>query len=264
MRAFRSRTQPFGNLVCHWPLPAALVAALTWGLMAGQPNLVGDWPTFGNGPAHTGYFPGTLNGCPFALKWKAPISSAYTWQAAIVGGRLYFSVGYYYSATTLRALDANTGLGVWTNNLPALATVSPPTYDSGDVFLQQGNSSAVGNTSYVTSYDASTGYTNWASPFISQSYRYMAPVVANGMVFTDTGYYHGLTTLDRYSGGQQWSVQLGGSEQWAPAYYNGEVYTWLGSFTEWDPAIGGANWTVTNGLSGAASTRTVAIAGNRA
>src|SRR5204863_2777641 len=61
-----------------------------------------------------------------------------------------------------------------------------------------------------------------------------------------------------------WFMELGGSEQWAPAYYNGQLYTWLGSFTEWNPATGAANWTVTNGLSGAASTRTVAIADGRA
>ncbi|HWW01387.1 MAG TPA: PQQ-binding-like beta-propeller repeat protein [Candidatus Acidoferrum sp.] len=242
----------------------AAVVALASSVMAGQPNLPGDWPTYGNGPAHTGYFPGTLNGCPFALKWKVPISSAYIWQAAVAGGRVYFSVGYYYSATTLRALDANTGLGLWTNNLAALASVSPPTYDSGMVLLEQGNSAAVGNLSYLTSYDATTGNTNWASTFISQGYRYMAPVVGGGMIFTDTGYYHGLTGFDQNSGGQQWFVQLGGSEQWAPACYNGNVYTWLGSFTEWDPPTGNANWTVTNGLSGAASTRTVAIADNRA
>jgi hypothetical protein len=88
--------------------------------------------------------------------------------------------------------------------------------------------------------------------------------MAGGRVFADTGYYHGLTALDQAGGSQQWFVQLGGSDQWTPAYYNGKVYTWLGSFTEWDPATGTANWTVTNGLSGAASSRTVAIANGRA
>jgi outer membrane protein assembly factor BamB len=104
---------------------------LTTGLMAAQPNLSGDWTTSGNGPAHTGYFPGQLNGCPFALKWKTTISGPYLWQPAIVGGQLYLSVGYHYSATTLRALDANTGAGIWTNNLAALATLKSPKLSSG-------------------------------------------------------------------------------------------------------------------------------------
>ena len=101
-------------------------------------------------------------------------------------------------------------------------------------------------------------------PIFEQNFQHMAPVVADGRVFADTGYYHGLTGFDATSGSQQWFVQLGGSEKWGPSYYNGKVYTWLGSFTEWNPATGTANWTVTNGLSGSASARTVAIATGRA
>jgi hypothetical protein len=224
-------------------------------------NLIGDWPTYGNGPAHTGYFPGSLNGLPFLLKWKTPMPHGAISQAAIGGGRVYVSVGYYYSAMSLRALDANTGQGVWTNALAGTFSVNPPTYDSGAVFMQQADSV---NPSYTGSFDAANGHTNWATPFTAQGYRYMAPVVAGGKVFTDTGYYHGLTGYDQAGGAQQWFVELGGSEQWTPAYYNGNVYTWLGSFTEWDPATGAANWTLTNGLSGAGSTRTVAIADRRA
>ena len=236
-------------------------AALASSAIATQPNLPGDWPTHGNGPAHTGYFPGKLNGLPFVFKWKTPMSHDVISQAAIGGGRVYVSVGYYFSAMSLRALDVNTGQGVWTNVLPGTTSISPPTYDSGAVFMQQGQGAT---PSYIRSFDAATGHTNWATSFTSQGYNYMAPVVAGGRVFTDTGYYHGLTSYDQASGGHQWFVELGGSEKWAPAYYNGKVYTWLGSFTEWDPATGNANWTVTNGLSGAGSTRTVAIAHGRA
>ena len=235
-------------------------AGLASSAMATQPNLPGDWPTYGNGPAHTGYFPGKLNGLPFVQKWKTPMPHNVISQAAIGGGRVYVSAGYYFSAMSLRALDANTGAGVWTNTLPGANSISPPTCDSGAVYNQQGQGVS---PSYIRSFDAATGSTNWATSFTSQGYNYMAPVVAGGRVFSDTGYYHGLTSYDQAGGGQQWFVELGGSEQWAPAYYNGKVYTWLGSFTEWNPATGAVNWTVTNGLSGAASTRTVAIADGR-
>jgi len=228
---------------------------------ATQPNLSGDWQTYGNGPAHTGYFPGKLNGLPFVQKWKTPVGHTVISQPAVGGGRVYVSVGYYYSAMSLRALNANTGQGVWTNMLAGTFAVNPPTYDSGAVYVQQTDGV---NPSSLRSLDATTGSTNWATLFTAQSYKYMAPVVAGGRVFTDTGYYHGLTGFNQSGGGQQWFVELGGSEQWAPAYYNGKVYTWLGSFTEWDPASGAPNWTVTNGLSGAASTRTVAVADGRA
>jgi hypothetical protein len=228
--------------------------------MATQPSLPGDWPTYGNGPAHTGYFPGKLNGLPWVQKWKTPMPHNVLSQPAIGGGRVYVSAGYYFSAMSVRALDANTGAGVWTNNLPGANSISPPAYDSGAIFNQQGQGVT---PSYLRSFDAATGATNWQTAFTSQGYNYMAPVVGGGRVFTDTGYYHGLTSFDQAGGGPQWFVELGGSEQWAPAYYNGKVYTWLGSFTEWNPT-GGANWTVTNGLSGAASARTVAVADGRA
>jgi len=232
-----------------------------------QATLTGDWPTYGNGPAHTGYLPGKLNGLPFVLKWKSPMQYSQNSygnvlsQAAIGGGRLFVSVGFYSSGISVRALDANTGQPLWTNS-PGVVFLGPPTYDSGAVFVQQDN--GANTSSYLSSFDAGTGDTNWSAPYISQVFQHMAPAVAGGRVFADTGYYHGLTGFDEAGGSQEWFVQLGGSDQWTPAYYNGEVYTWLGSFTEWDPATGNANWTVTNGLSGAASSRTVAVGNGRA
>jgi hypothetical protein len=242
-------------------LVSAFVSVVNQDVSATQPNLPGDWPTYGNGPAHTGYFPGKLNGLPFVFKWKTAMPHNVLSQPAVGGGRVYVSAGYYFSAMSLRALDAGTGTGVWTNNLPNVNSISPPTYNSGAVYNQQGQGVS---PSYIRSFNAATGSTNWQTSFTSQGYNYMAPVVAGGRVFTDTGYYHGLTSYDQAGGGSQWFVELGGSEQWAPAYYNGKVYTWLGSFTEWNPATGAANWTVTNGLSGAASSRTVAVADERA
>jgi hypothetical protein len=94
--------------------------------MATQPSLPGDWPTYGNGPAHTGYFPGKLNGLPWVQKWKTPMPHNVLSQPAIGGGRVYVSAGYYFSAMSVRALDANTGAGVWTNNLPGANSISPP------------------------------------------------------------------------------------------------------------------------------------------
>src|SRR6476620_4906111 len=58
-------------------------------------NLPGDWLTFGNGPAHTGYVPGTLNGLPFVGKWTASMPGSTVSQAVIAGGRAYVSIGYY-------------------------------------------------------------------------------------------------------------------------------------------------------------------------
>ncbi len=266
-----TQTTPKMKIIClvqSFCFRLCLVVLLTAGLLstvlATQPNLPGDWPTYGNGPAHTGYFPGKLNGLPFTFKWKCPMQYSTSLipanvlsQAAVGGGRVYVSVGYYSSAISLHAVDAATGQALWTNFSSAVF-ISPPTIDSGMVLVQQDDSA--NNTSYLSSYDAASGHTNWSAPYISQDFQHMAPVASDGRVFADTGYYHGLTGLDEAGGSQQWFVQLGGSDQWTPACYNGKVYTWLGSFTEWDPGTGTPNWTASNGLSGGASSRTVAIA----
>jgi hypothetical protein len=232
---------------------------------ATQPNLPGDWPTFGNGPAHMGYFPGRLNGCPFVFKWKTPVPANIISQPAIGGGRVYVSARSFSLSDptlTLRALDAATGQPLWTNVISSTDTVSPPTYDSGAVYMQRISV----NPSYIHSFDAATGNTNWSTPFDSQSFQYMAPVVGGGRVFADIGHVHGLGSFDQVSGTQQWFVVWSGFtfEQWAPAYYNGKVYTWNNNFTERNPVNGAVNWSVSNGLSGDASRRTVAIADQRA
>ena len=84
-------------------------------------------------------------------------------QAAIGGGRVYVSVGYYSSGISVRALDENTGQPLWTN-WPGTTYVHPPTYNSGAVFVQQGNAAIA--SSYLSSFNAATGHTNWAAPYI--------------------------------------------------------------------------------------------------
>lgn len=94
----------------------------------------------------------------------------------------------------------------------------------------------------------------------------MAPVVGGGRVFVGIGYVHGLGSFDQVTGTNQWFVSRDGFsyEESAPAYYIGKVYTWLGNFTEWNPANGAVSWRLIDGLSGDASRRTVAIADGRA
>ena len=66
-------TDTFQSLFVRLSLFGLLAAAAGSTALGTQPNLPGDWPTYGNGPAHTGYFPGKLNGLPLVLKWKAPM-----------------------------------------------------------------------------------------------------------------------------------------------------------------------------------------------
>jgi hypothetical protein len=67
-----------------WLLLALLVcASISRGADPAQASLPGDRLTYGNGPAHSGYFPGTLNGLPFVFRWKAPMPNYAVSQPAI-------------------------------------------------------------------------------------------------------------------------------------------------------------------------------------
>jgi hypothetical protein len=231
-----------------------------------QANLSGDWPTYGNGPAHSGYFPGTLNGLSLVQKWKAPMPNSNISQPAVGGGRVFVTVGWYYGAMSLISLDAATGQPLGTYNFPSAFSINQPTYDNGSVYVELSNDS----TSKMFSFNAATLATNWASTFTSQGSYYMAPVVTNGTVYGDTGYYVELTAYNRTSGALQYSVTLPGNgcDEWTPAYYGGRIYTWVnGFFTEHDPSTGARNWTLTNATQNEfaySMKRTLATAGGRA
>src|SRR4026207_829437 len=91
---------PFFNAASRCPqiglflLLAAVMTIFQCG--AASSSLPGEWPTYGNGPTHAGYFPGTLNGLPFIQKWKASMPNFNVSQAAVGGGRVFITVGWYY------------------------------------------------------------------------------------------------------------------------------------------------------------------------
>ena len=59
--------------------------------VADAASLNGEWHTFGNGPSHTGYFPGSLGDNGLAsLQWSATMASS---QVAVAAGRVYASSG---------------------------------------------------------------------------------------------------------------------------------------------------------------------------
>src|ERR1044071_5971522 len=208
-------------------------------------NLPGDWPTYGNGPTHSGYFPGTLNGLPFVFKWKTTLPHYAVSQAAIGNGQAFVCVGYYYSAMSVRAFDVSNGQQLWNTPFASAYALDPPTYDSGSVYVQHNNNAS----SHLWSFNAMTRQTNWSTLYNDQS-THMAPIVGDGTVYADTGYYSELTGYNRTNGAVRFSVStLGGSgcNDWSPAYYGGKVYTWVnGYFAEQNPLTGARNWVLTN------------------
>ncbi len=239
----------------------------------GEPHkadLIGDWPMFGNGAAHTSYFPGRLGDVKFALKWSRNVGAGKVYAVVADSNRVYVTAQGYYNQqfSTVRALDALDGRLLWKHDFFQEDSITAPTYHGGSIYLQHVKSSG----SRMLSLNAVTGATNWSVPFQVNNTEF-GPVVADEMLWTAR--WSGVSGLAGYftSGGVERffvPVRIGshGASEWTPAYYNNKVYTWVnGYFTEYDSQTGHTNWSLTLGDSSefqGGMYRSVAIADGRA
>ena len=228
-------------------------------------SLAGDWTSFGNGPAHTGYFPGALGNATFSLRWVTNISGITEplQQVAIGGGKIFVTPYQYFANGYLAALSESTGQPAWIYNFASAYSINPPTFDAGNVFVQRCNSSSSG----LWSFDAATGTTNWVAPHSAQFERYLAPTVATGRVWVNGGTYGGMYGFNQTNGAQLFFQSLDQYDQWDPTYYNGKLYSWIaGNFREHDLSSGAVLWSTNLGWNWAGydMNRTVAAANDRA
>ncbi len=243
---FIDGTQPT-TLTAHvdgWTDATATVSVLDSGS-----NVTGDWPTFGNGPAHTGYQPLTLGAYLYQPGWSVtyPTSTSGLNQVAVAGGRIFVTPLSRFGDSFLSTLDASTGTELWRRQFVSSNSINPPTFDSGKVYVQKGKSTSPGNDSQLWCLDAATGNTNWFAPFGAQWESYFAPTVFSGGVWINGGTYGGLYGFNTSDGSQRFfNSSLPQYDQWTPAYYDGTVYTWVaGVFRAHDPTTGVISWSLT-------------------
>ena len=73
----------------NWTAGAATMTIYNTDTMA----LNGEWHMYGNGPAHTGYFPGLMSSTPLVTSlWSASLPYA-AYQVAVAGGSVFASSG---------------------------------------------------------------------------------------------------------------------------------------------------------------------------
>jgi eukaryotic-like serine/threonine-protein kinase len=164
-------------------------------------------------------------------------------QTVYVIGDVFFDV---HSTSTLKALDANTGLQKWVVEFYNAST--SPIVANGIIYI--------GTYSGLNAYDAVTGTLRWQ--FNPYSYSvYSSPIVANGVVyFVNRG--GNLYALDATTGVQKWSIGIGGVFNSSPIIVNGTLY--VGSYSgiyAIDATTGTQKWNFTLG-NGVYSTPTVA------
>ena len=211
-----------------------------------------DWPTFGNGPSHTGYQPTTLGTLPFTAGWTLayPTSTGGINQVAVGGGKVFVTPNNRFADTFVSGVNAATGTQAWRYTFTANANgIDAPTFQNGGVYVQHGQSTTPGSDAALVRLAAATGAVDWTAPFGAQWERYFSPTVFGGSVWVDGGTYGGLYGFNTADGSQKFfNSSLDQYDEWTPTYYNGKIYTWIaGNFRAHDPAAGNILWTLNLG-----------------
>ncbi|MBN1889227.1 MAG: PD40 domain-containing protein [Thermoflexales bacterium] len=210
--------------------------------------LSADWPTLGYDAAHSGYNSQDPGASRYALAWTLALPSNLSLelrQAAVADGVLAVSHEGSQAIKAVIALDANNGRELWRRTFYDKFSVNPPTSAYGAVYVQEGNH---GQDSYLFCLDLYTGRQNWQSPFSAQWELYFAPLVIDGAVYVNGGYYGGMYGYNAGNGAQLWFLGLEQEAEWTPAYAHGRLYTWVNyNFRSHDPATGLVVWSLRPG-----------------
>ncbi|MES2162708.1 MAG: PQQ-binding-like beta-propeller repeat protein [Pseudomonadota bacterium] len=196
----------------------------------------GDWNGYQANPAHTGLVPVTLSPSAFNLRWKYESPAVNGKQMTITdivtgNGQLYFSTGPYYDSNAqghqLFALKEHDAAQAWTHSFAdqKYPTANPPGYANGKVYLSAG---AQESTS-MYSFDAKSGALLFRTPTSSQWEQYLAPVVFDSNVYSQSGRFGGMSAFDANAGNEQWFAPLGQIDHWTPAVDAKNTYVYMGT-----------------------------------
>ncbi len=207
-----------------------LISALLTSLSPNHSIASDQWPMYQANAAHTGYLPVTLDPASFALRWKKSFSSLPLNPVTAAQGLVFVSEsGYFDNNQYLYVLDADSGDIKWSINYPRTYSVNPPSFYSGNVYIQTAKD-LNGNQPYLRAYDAMTGTLIFRGSFSAQWERYYSPTIYGGKVYVDGGSFGGMYAFDATSGVQDWFYSLPQCDQWTPAIDGKYAYTYVGQY----------------------------------
>jgi uncharacterized repeat protein (TIGR01451 family) len=204
----------------------------------------GDWNTFANGPAHTGYYPGTLGTERFLPAWSIPFTNyAESLQEFVVANGLVIFEDTYRTpagqfSNQLCAIDVDNGRPVWSRLLPR-AYYYNPTHHQGRIYLVQDNPHV------IWCFSADTGDVIWTNRLSSTPAAAFAPTVAEGGVWFRTSQGRSVAGFDT-NGQFRFETFVGGyswDPYWTVSYYEGLLYSWnLSDLKALHPVTGAIVW----------------------
>lgn len=188
-----------------------------------------EWTTFQGNETHTGYVPVSCDPRAFKLAWTTPpLAAQVALNPATAGaGKVFVSTQSYFGKNLLFALDMGTGGVLWSYDFGGIHAVHPPAFAGNRVYLTtSGNVDA-----FLWCFDAATGTPLFRSAYGNQWERYFAPIIIGDRVYMGGGTYGGMCCFDATNGTKYWSAILNQYDQWTPAYANGRVYAYTGSYS---------------------------------
>jgi hypothetical protein len=206
-----------------------------------------NWPTLQHDVQHTGENALELGRPPLCFAWSRQLDSSYGLSPPVVeDGRLFVaSFGTFMRNAPLYALDVSDGSDLWKYVFVDADTIGFPSVFSGSVYLANGQPLNTNGSADLWSFGAATGSTQWVSPLAAQWEQYWAPIVVNGIVYTNAGEYGGLYGMGVTDGAQLFFQGLDQWDEWSPAFFNNKIYTFInGNFRKHDPGTGAVLSTV--------------------
>ncbi|RKG94083.1 Ig-like domain-containing protein [Corallococcus terminator] len=189
-----------------------------------------DWATFQGTGRHTGAVEATLDPPAFRSLWSRQlVLGGGGLNPVTEGDGVVFASnpsGYSTNGQQLFALQARTGTPLWTFSFNNIASVHPPAYSDGSVYLTTGGH----GDSFLYAFDAATGDVRFRSAYGNQWSSYYAPVVLDGTVFMAGGYYGGMYGFNASSGEHQWFLETNQYDAWTPAVEGNQVFAYTGSY----------------------------------
>lgn len=188
---------------------------------------VADWETFQRNTTHSGYVPVTLNSTDFSPRWRwlAPETGNQLRPVVAANGRVHVvSSGYFATTSKLYALDETDSSEVWSQSMGSVFRVNDPAVSGGNVYVA---TSGHADTA-MWSYAANDGTLRFSTAYSSQWETYYAPVIDNGIVYTNGGTYGGLNAFNTSDGSDAWFTGLNQYDTWTPAVDSNYVYAYLG------------------------------------
>jgi len=186
-----------------------------------------EWTMYQGNATHTGYNPVAMDVSVFQELWTKSVSTAALNPVTAGDGKVFVTTNSYFGVQQAKSLDARTGNELWSRDFGGIASVHPPAYGNGTVYLQTGGQ----QDSFLWGLDATTGTPRFRSAYGNQWERYYAPVVIGTSVYIGGGYYGGMYRFHSLEGIQRWFTPLNQYDQFVPAVKDGFVYAYTGSYS---------------------------------